>query len=110
MSYFNCEFVGIINKCGTKNARCRTLQVSVTPNIKVQMFENVLAIVYESQIMCGIEIWVLNGARKEIDKVYCNFCKKIIGIPNCAVNGFAEMELGRESRRRGKCLGQILKY
>jgi hypothetical protein len=34
---------------------------------------------------------------------------KIIGIPNCAANEFAEMELCRESRR-GKCLGQILKY
>jgi hypothetical protein len=25
--------------------------------------------------------------------------KKKIGIPNCTANGFAEMELGRESRR-----------
>jgi hypothetical protein len=32
-----------------------------------------------------------------------------MGVPNCAANGFAEMELGRESRR-GKCLGLILKY
>jgi len=32
-----------------------------------------------------------------------------MGIPNCAVNGMAEVELGRQSRR-GKCIGQILKY
>jgi hypothetical protein len=32
-----------------------------------------------------------------------------LGIPNCAANGFAEMELGR-GNRRGKCIGQILKY
>ena len=32
-----------------------------------------------------------------------------MGIPNCAMNGLVEMALGRESRR-GKCIGQILKY
>jgi hypothetical protein len=26
------------------------------------------------------------------------FCKKIMQLPNCATNGFAEAELGRESR------------
>ena len=30
-------------------------------------------------------------------------------IPNCAASGFAEMELGRQSRRE-KCVGQIVKY
>jgi hypothetical protein len=59
--------------------------------------------------MYGIEIWGLNGAWKEVDNVHSRFCKKIIGIPNCTVNGFAEMELGRESMRR-KYLQQILKY
>jgi hypothetical protein len=57
----------------------------------------------------GIEVWGLNGAWKEVDKVYSRFCSKIIGIPNCAVNGFTETEPGRESRRC-KCLGQVLKY
>jgi hypothetical protein len=32
-----------------------------------------------------------------------------MGIPNSAVNGLAEMELDRDSRR-GECIGQILKY
>lgn len=58
--------------------------------------------VRESRVMCGIEVWGLNEAWKEIDKVHSRFCKQLIGIPNCAANGFAEMELGRESRR-GKC-------
>jgi hypothetical protein len=47
-------------------------------------------------------------AWKEVDKVHSIFCKKIIGIPNCAANGFVEMKLGKESRR-SKCLGRILK-
>jgi hypothetical protein len=32
-----------------------------------------------------------------------------MGTLNCASNGFAEMELGRKSRR-SKCIGQIVKY
>jgi hypothetical protein len=59
--------------------------------------------------MYGIEIWKLNGTWEEVDKVHSRFCKRIIGIPNYAANGFVEMELGKE-RRRGRCLGQILKY
>jgi hypothetical protein len=30
-------------------------------------------------------------------------------IPNCAASGFAEMEIGRQSRRED-CVGQIVKY
>ena len=59
--------------------------------------------------MFSIEIWELNGAWKEVDKVHSTFCKKIIGTPHCAANGFPEKELGRESRR-GKCLGRVLKH
>jgi hypothetical protein len=59
--------------------------------------------------MYGIEVWSLSEAWKELDKVYHRVYKKLMGIPNCAVNGLAEMELGRESRR-GKRIGQILKY
>jgi hypothetical protein len=65
--------------------------------------------VRKSNIMYGIEIWGLNGAWKEVDKVHSRFCKKITRIPNWAVNKFVEMELGRNSRT-GNCLGQILKY
>jgi hypothetical protein len=83
--------------------------IVVTPNIKVHMLENIYEMVRESDIMYAIEIWGLNGAWKEVDKVHSIFCTKIIGIPNCAANGFAEKGLGRESRK-SKCLGQIVKY
>jgi hypothetical protein len=65
--------------------------------------------VCELEIMFSIEIWGLNGAWKEVDKVHIRFCKKIIGVSNCAADGFAEMELAMGCRR-GKCLGQVLKY
>jgi hypothetical protein len=44
-------------------------------------------------------MWGLSEAWKESDKAHNRFCKKLMGIPNCAANGFAQMELGRESRR-----------
>jgi hypothetical protein len=59
--------------------------------------------VCESKIIYGIEMWGLNGAWEEADKVPSRFCKKVIGIPNCTESGFAEMELARVSRG-GKCL------
>jgi hypothetical protein len=36
--------------------------------------------VCESEITYGIEIWGLNGAWKEVNKVCSRFCKKMIGI------------------------------
>jgi hypothetical protein len=83
--------------------------MSVTPNIKVQILENRYEMLCESKIMYGIEVWKLIEAWKELDKVHRTFCKKLMGIPNCAVNKLAEMELGRESRR-GKCTGQTLTF
>ena len=50
--------------------------IAVTPDIKVQMLENIYEMVCESKIMYGIEIWGLNGAWKEVDKVHSIFCKK----------------------------------
>jgi len=41
----------------------------------------------------------LSEAWKEVDNVHRGFCKKLMGVPNCVANGFAETELGRESRR-----------
>ena len=58
--------------------------------------------VCESKIVCGIEIGRLNGTWKEVDKIHSKFYKRLIGIQNYAANGFAEVELDRESRR-GKC-------
>jgi hypothetical protein len=47
-------------------------------------------------------------AWKEIDKIHGRFCKKILGVPRCAANGAAEIELGRD--RRGKTMSLTLKY
>jgi hypothetical protein len=44
----------------------------------------------------------LERGMERIINVHGRFIKQLIGIPNCAPNRFAEMELGRESRR-GKC-------
>jgi hypothetical protein len=39
------------------------------------------------------------GGLGEIDRVQGSFCKKVLRIPRCVMNGIAELELGRESRR-----------
>jgi hypothetical protein len=51
----------------------------------------------------------LSKSWKELDNVYGRFCKKLMGIPNCATNVHADMETGKESIRR-KCMSQIVKY
>jgi hypothetical protein len=73
------------------------------------MLGNIYEMVCESKIVYGMEVWGLIEAWKDVDRLYSRFCKKLMGILNCAANGFPEMELGRESRR-GKCIGQIIKY
>ena len=40
-----------------------------------------------------------NEAWKEIGKAYGHFFKKLLAVPSCAANGFAEMEFSRETRR-----------
>ena len=42
----------------------------------------------------------LSATWKELCKVHGTFCKKLTETPNCAANGFAEMRVGRESRKR----------
>jgi hypothetical protein len=59
--------------------------------------------------MYGAEIWGLDEGWKEIDIIHGRLCKKILGIPRYAANGFAELELGRDSRR-GKVLCLAVKY
>jgi hypothetical protein len=81
--------------------------IALTPDIKVEMLENIYEMVCESKIVYGIEVWGLNGAWKEVDKVHSIFCKK--RYAKLCSKWIAEMELGRESRR-SKCLGRILKY
>jgi len=52
-----------------------------------------------SQFRYGIQVSRLSEAWKEVDNVHRGFCKKLMGVPSCVANGFAEIELGRESRR-----------
>jgi hypothetical protein len=43
-------------------------------------------------IAYGIEVWRLSKAWK-LYEVLGIFCKKLMGIPNYAVNGYAEVEI-----------------
>jgi hypothetical protein len=56
-----------------------------------------------------LKLWRLDEAWKEVDRIHGRFCKKILGLPRCAANGVAEMELGRNSRR-GKAMWLAVKY
>jgi hypothetical protein len=44
-----------------------------------------------------------------VDGVQGRFCKKVLKVPRNGVNGAAESELGRDSRR-GKILSAATKY
>jgi hypothetical protein len=59
--------------------------------------------------MYGVELWGLDEAWKEVDRIHRQLCKKTLGLPRCAVNGMAEMELGRDSKR-GKVMWLAVKY
>jgi hypothetical protein len=73
------------------------------------MEENIYEMISESSMMYGVELWGVYDAWKETDKIHGRFCKKILGVPRCAANGAAEIELGRDSRR-GKTMRLTLKY
>ena len=73
------------------------------------MLEITHEVVCEYNIMHGIEAWACGEARSEFGKIHSRLCKKIMGVPHCTANRFAENELGIESRR-GKCIGRTVKY
>ena len=52
--YFNCAFVGTINKCDNKNARCRTLQNYVR-FVQLNQLRKILRRIYRP--LCEGEIW-----------------------------------------------------
>jgi hypothetical protein len=58
-----------------------------TPNIKYLTLEIVYKILSESKVMYCAELWGLDEAWKEIDKVHGRFCKKLLRFPRCAANG-----------------------
>ena len=68
--------------------------ISVTPIIKKQTLENIHKMSYESKITYGIEVWGSSKAWK-LYKVLGIFCNKLMGIPNGAVNEYAEVEICR---------------
>jgi hypothetical protein len=73
------------------------------------MLENIYEVISESTMMYGIELWGVYDAWKEIDKIHGRFCKKVLGVPRCAANEAAEIELVRDSRT-GKTMRLTLKY
>jgi hypothetical protein len=87
------------NQCLLAIDKC----LSRTPDMRIQLLENVYETVCESKMMYGAEIWGLDEGWKEIDIIHGGLCKKILGITRFAANGVAEIELGRDSRR-GKVL------
>jgi hypothetical protein len=66
------------------------------PNINIQVLENIYKMVFESNDMYQIEVWGLNEAWQEIDKVHTWVCKKLMDIMNCAANRFAKIQLGSQ--------------
>jgi hypothetical protein len=60
-------------------------------------------------MMYGVETWEAEEGWKETDKVQGRMCKKILGIPICAANVAAELELGRDNRR-SKVMSTLVKY
>jgi hypothetical protein len=63
----------------------------------------------ESRIVYGVELWGLDEAWKEVERIHGRFCKKILRLPRCVANGMAEMEVGRHSRR-GKAMWLAVQY
>lgn len=52
--------------------------ISVAPNIRVKMLENIYEVVCESKITCGIEVWILSEEWKESDKLHSRFFKNLM--------------------------------
>jgi len=57
-------------------------------------------------ITIGAEIWGIEGANEEADRIQGSFCEMVLGIPIYATKGVAELETCRESTR-AKC-SQVL--
>jgi hypothetical protein len=49
--------------------------------------------VCEYEIGYGVEVYMLNGAWKETNKVHRKFCEELAELTNCAASGFSEMEI-----------------
>jgi hypothetical protein len=78
--------------------------ITVIPNMKVWMLQNVYEIMCESPIKYG-----LSQPWKGLHTVHNRLCKKLMDIQNCAANGFAEMQRGRQLVHRADC-NAVLDY
>jgi hypothetical protein len=72
---------------------------------EIQTLENIYETLCECNIMYGVELWGLDEAWKEVDRIHGRFCKKMLCLPRCVANGVAEKELGREHKRKGDVVG-----
>jgi hypothetical protein len=63
---------------------------------RIPSLEYIYEMLCESRIIYRVELWGPYEAWKISAKVHGRFCKKLLGLPRCAANGMAEMELGRE--------------
>jgi hypothetical protein len=57
----------------------------------------------------GAEIWGLDEECKGNKVIHMRFCRKIQGLPNFTVNGFAELDM-ETACRRGKVSCLVAKY
>jgi hypothetical protein len=73
----------------------------------MQMLQDMYEMVGELKMECGFEVWGMNEAWEELDKIHCRCCKKSRGIAKCAASECSAMQLGREDSS-GKCIGHIL--
>lgn len=62
------------------------------------MLENMCEKVCEPKTMLELRCGGMSEAWKYIDKAH-QILQELMATPNCAAYGFAEMELGRESRK-----------
>ena len=63
--------------------------------LKVRIYE----MVWKSIIRYEEEIWELKQEGRVTGKEHAEFCKELMGLPNCTANRIAEMRLGRDSRK-----------
>jgi hypothetical protein len=59
--------------------------------------EYIYEAICESRLLYGAEILGIEEGWEEINRVQGSFCKEVLRIQKCAMNGLAEVELGRES-------------
>jgi hypothetical protein len=69
--------------------------LSRSPDMRIQLVENVYEAVCESRMMYGAEIWGLDEGWKEINIIHSRLCKKILGIPRFAANRVCRNRAGK---------------